>query len=81
MFSRIKAFLSERAQQAVVDGAKLNVALVTTGVPQGRVFRPILLIFIKDLPNKLHPRTHLFADDCIVYREISLVKRLPATPG
>ena len=41
-----------------------------SGVPQGTVLRPLLfLIFINHLPEQLHSKVRLFADDCIVYTE------------
>ena len=55
----------------VVDGALSEEGQVVSGVPQGSVLGPLLfLAFINDLPNCVKSRVRLFADDCIVYREI-----------
>ena len=41
-------------------------------MPQGSVLGPVLFfIFINDLPEDINSRTRLFADDCILYRQIS----------
>ena len=68
----IKSFLSNRTQRVVVDGEYSEPAPVTSGVPQGSVLGPILfLVFINDMPNCIKSQCRLFADDTIVYREIS----------
>ena len=67
-------FLSDRTQQVLVHGKvswlKANVA---SGVPHdGSVLGPLLfLVFINDLPDWIKTSTtHLFADDCVLYKMI-----------
>ena len=67
----IEAFLSNRTQQVVVDGAFSSQAPVVSGVPQGSVLGPLLfLLYINDLPMGVESRLRLFADDCVVYRDV-----------
>ena len=69
----ISSFLANRTQQVVVDGVSSEKGAVTSGVPQGSVLGPLLfLLFINDLPTYTkHSHIRLFADDCMLYREIN----------
>ena len=68
---RISAWLSGRIQKVVLDGVCSDPAPVLSGVPQGSVLGPILfLIFINDLPDNINSTVRLFADNCVLYRNI-----------
>ena len=67
----ISNFLKQRKQCVVVDGIQSDLVTVDSGVPQGTVLGPILfLLHINDLPSVISSKVRLFADDCLVYREI-----------
>ena len=56
----------------VVNGATSSSAIVTSGVPQGTVLGPlIVLLYINDLPDNLSTSVRLFADYCILYTPIT----------
>jgi len=68
----IKNFLSDRRQMVVVGGNNSTMKPVTSGVPQGSVLGPLLfLLFVNDLCQNLSSNIRLFADDTVLYREIS----------
>jgi len=67
----IASWLNGRTQKVVLDGIISNSTDVISGVPQGSVLGPILfLIFINDLPEGITSSVRLFADDCVLYRNI-----------
>ena len=73
----IRAFLNERTQQVVVDGCNSDSTAVMSGVPQGTVMGPLLFfLYINDLPSVVDPGTtvRLFADDCLIYRQIRSIE-------
>ena len=67
----IQSFLQNRTQRVAVDGCLSNEAPVLSGVPQGTVLGPALfLIFINDIGLGVTSQIRLFADDCLIFREI-----------
>ena len=64
-------FLAQRQMRVVIDGQLSSEASVDSGVPQGTVLGPLLfLCHINDLPSAVRSQVRLFADDCLLYREI-----------
>ena len=56
----------------VLDGQASESVPVLSGVPQGSVFGPVLfLIYINALPENIRSSVYLFADDCVLYRNIN----------
>ena len=55
----------------VVEGCSSDSFPVVSGVPQRSVMGLLLFLFFNNgLPDKITSNTILFADDCIVYRQI-----------
>ena len=72
MLEWMQSFLSSRTQEVILEGNKSSPAPVTSGVTQGSVLAPILfLCYINDLPNQVSSTVRLFADDCLLYRNIN----------
>ena len=67
---RIKDFLGNRSQQVVVNRSKSECRMIKSGVPQGTVLGPLLLIYINDIESQLTISICLFADDSFFYRPI-----------
>jgi len=68
-------FLTDKKQRVVLQGCSSDSKPVCSGVPHGSVLGPVLfLVFINDFPECLNCSCALFADDTLVYQEISLSK-------
>ena len=71
----LRCFLQERNMQVVVESVSSKSTTVDSGVPQGTVLGPLLfLCYINDLPETVSSQVRLFADDCLIYREIKEYK-------
>ena len=68
----ITKWLTQRTQTVVVDGESSTAIKVGSGVPQGTVLGPLMfLLYINDIGDEVHDsKLRLFADDCLLYREI-----------
>ena len=71
LHSWIASFLSDRTQSVVVEGSSSDSVPVVSGVPQGQYLDlcySSCLYMTSQI--KIASNTRLFADDCIVYRQI-----------
>ena len=72
LLSWLRCFLTRRSMQVVLEGHSSKSTSVDSGVPQGTVLGPLLfLCHINDLPKAVKSQVRLFADDCLLYREIN----------
>ena len=68
----IEQWLTDRRQRVVVDGEVSNWKSVLSGVPQGSVLGPILLlIYINDLDDRITSNILKFADDTKLFRKVN----------
>ena len=57
--------------KVVVEGERSKSVTVESGVPQGTVLGPLMfLCHINDLPDVVQSQVRLFADDCLLHRQI-----------
>ena len=64
-------YKKNRKQSVVVDGKQSKFIDVVCGVPQGTVSGPLLfLLHINDLLSVVSTKVRLYADDCLIYRNI-----------
>ena len=68
----ITNFLTKRKTRVTLEGESSQQVTVASGVPQGTVLGPIqFLCHINHLPDAVKSSVKLFADDCLLYREIN----------
>ena len=69
--SWLRDFLTNRKMKVLVDGEESESVGVDTGVPQGTGRGSLLFVcYINDLPDAVKSTVRLFADDCLIYRNI-----------
>ena len=67
----VKAFLTGRTQEVVVNGSKSAKAPVLSGIPQGTVLGPVLFVaYINDILDDISSNGVMFADDTKIFRRI-----------
>ena len=65
-------FLTKRKMRVTLERESSQQVTVDSGVPQGTVLGPVLFLCHKsDLPDAVKSSVRLFADDCLLYREIN----------
>ena len=68
----LSGFLTQRLMRVVLEGTSSETTSVDSRVPLGTVLGPLLLLcHINDLPSAVKSQIRLFADDCLLYREIN----------
>ena len=71
----VDCFLTQRTMKVVIEEATSDSTIVDSEVPQGTVLGPLLfLCHINNLPSSVISQVRLFANDCLLYREISTFK-------
>jgi hypothetical protein len=69
-----RKFLLGRTQRGRLGGQLSEEVRVTSGVPQGSVLGPLLfLAYANDIWINIDSTIRLFADDCIIYKEVKIV--------
>ena len=62
------AYTTLHTQHIVIDGEASDFVRVKSGVPQGTVLGPLMvLLYFNDISENLTSHISLFADDCIMY--------------
>jgi len=72
MLHWISSFLLDQTQRVICGGYTSETVDVISGVPQGTVLGPLLfLVNINDITHVISSSCYLFADDCIICKQIN----------
>jgi len=67
----LREFLLGHAQRVTVGGQLSAEVRITSGVPQGSVLGPlVLLAYVNEIWRNMESIIRVFADDCVIYRKI-----------
>ena len=78
----IREFLVGRTQKVRVWGQLSKKVKITSVVPQGNVFVPLLfLVYVNDIWSNIDASKRLFADSCIIYRKTTNKKSIKLAEG
>ena len=67
----IRSWITSRTQTVVVNGESSSEVHVASGVPQGTVLGLLMfLLYSNEIGDGLTSRIKLFADDCLLFKEI-----------
>ena len=67
----LREFLLGHAQRVTVGGQLSAEVRITSGVPQGSVLGPlVLLAYVNEIWRNMESTIRVFADDCVIYRKI-----------
>ncbi len=67
----VEEFLANRRQRVVLQGTNSEWLPVISGVPQGSVLGPVLVVvYINDLPDEVKSKLFMYADDTKVIRRV-----------
>ena len=64
----LKSYLDDRLQTVHIEGKQSDLLAVSSGVPQGSILGPtLLLIYINDLPDSIVSKLVMYADDTTLF--------------
>ena len=71
----IQNYLTNRHQNVILEGICSSNSLVTSGVPQGTILAPCYFcaLCMNDIPASVQYKIRLYADDILLYSEISSI--------